>query len=286
MLLPPLGRFRTGPGRLFLAVLAFAVLAPFSLRAQDESGDGSLYSKLIEPIPDHTDAGSRKIIETHLKALGGQEALNKIEAVRISSHMRRAHFEGDLIMTETGNPYRYHVKTTVKRLGKLYDKFEGYNGEILWEYDPNEKRAFPKQIDGLRLKDAANGFFLDPCLDWEARGCTFEYLGEVKSKGRPHYLLKMYTPAGRTLFLYFEAKTLMITRMGAEIIFGGAIVDEDVYNTSFEKVNGVWFPVAQEYYIDNQKLGEGKITLIEVNPEIEPGLFDMPKVRERWLRQQ
>ena len=71
MLLPPLGMFRTGPGRLFLAALALGVLAPFSLRAQSGSSEDSLYSKLIEPIPDHTDAGSRKIIETHLKALGG-----------------------------------------------------------------------------------------------------------------------------------------------------------------------------------------------------------------------
>ncbi len=286
MLLPPLRLFNPGLKVLFLAAFGLIVLLPFALQAQDDTGGDSLSSKLIEPIPAQTDAGSLKIIEYHLKALGGLEALEAIHAVRYTCHVRRAQVEEDLVLTEMGNPFRFHVKTTRKIKGKAFDTFKGYNGEILWSYDPNEKHAFPETHGGQELKDVQNEIFLDPCLNWEANGYTFEYLGEVKSKGKKHYLLKMYFPSGRTAFLYFEAKTLMLTRTGMEVVFGGTIVSQDVYNTSFEKIRGVWFPIEQEYYIDKQKLGGTQISLIEITPEIEPGLFDMPKVREHWLRQQ
>ncbi|MBC2594235.1 hypothetical protein H5P28_08160 [Ruficoccus amylovorans] len=283
---------RTARWAAFL-LASFAAGWPFANGIEGESNARDTASaanapdpRLVEPIPAATDAGSRKVIEYHLKALGGQEALEAIHAVRTVQQISTGRQEFELETVEAAHPHRFYAKRSQTLLGKTTSSFEGFDGETYWTRESEQKNVRPVAVTGEKPARARESFFLDPCLDWEANGYTFEYQGEAKSKGRKHYLLKLYYPSGLTAYLYFDAKTLMITRLSSEIVLKGTIVEMDIYNTGFEKVDGVWFPTALETWIGGQKLGEAKTSLVEFNPPVEPGLFEMPKVTERWLRQQ
>ncbi|QYY34922.1 hypothetical protein [Ruficoccus sp. ZRK36] len=276
---------RLSPSRLpFIAAVLCLMVAgtPATLAKDDDEDSPELL--LVESIPASTDTASRKIIETHLRALGGPEALVRIQAVRVTSQQREGKTEFEEVLIQA-RPKRFYQQITTTHLGTDEVLVTGFDGETLWTQETSDKRALPQTISGKELAAAQEGYFLDPCLNWEANGYTFAYMGEVKSTGRKHYLLKLFLPSGHTRFLYFDAKTLLITRIGRETLIKRTIVDMDDYFTSYEKVQGVWFPTAVEKRMEDEVYGHSAVKLIEVNPQLEPGLFSMPQVQEIWLRQ-
>lgn len=265
--------------RIFLC-LCIALLSGL-LYAQEEE---SLEAKLREPVPPMTDPGSRKIIEAHLSALGGQGRIMMIHNTVSKGTLREAKDEYDVVYYRAA-PNKLRTETSERKMGRTFTDIEGTNGTVAWTFDNRSKNAFPKEM-GRKEADEfiLQADFYGPFVNWEQKDNVFAYEGEVKSRGRKHFLVKMYRPNGRATYFYFDAKTMMVTRVGRERIMGKSIVEMDTHYTKYERVNGVWYPSRIEFAIADQVFGSLVLDSIEANQPLDPDLFEMPKVREVWLR--
>ena len=252
------------------------------LTAQNEAGDRSLEAKLLQPVPPRTDAGSRKILDYHVRALGGELALRNVKSIRAKSLTREGKNNDEHAELIVVYPDKFHLRRESKFKGKPSVTTSGSNGEAEWRHEETRERAVPEPVSGK----SPLPLWITPHLDWEDRNLTYEYLGEAKSRGRKHYLLKQYQPDGQVRYFYFDAKTLLVTREGWEEIVSGTIVDKDVYYTHYEKVDGIWMPTQVEFAMEGQVYGNREYTLIEFNPAYDPAIFDMPETNEIWLRSQ
>lgn len=260
----------------------FLFVAPVFAQFDEED---SVEAKLREAIPDSgTDAASKKIIETHLRALGGVGRVMTIQNTISKGVLKEAKEDYDVTYYRAA-PNKIRTETSQSIMGRPQVQLEGYNGEIAWEFDKRAERAFPKEIDAkVAAELIQEADFYGPLVNWEEKGYIFTYEGEVKSRGRKHYLLKMFYPNGRTVYFYFDAKTLMVTRVGREKNIRNTIVDTDTYYTKYDRVEGVWMPVKFEFALEDQIFGSLVFDSIEANQPIDPELFSMPKIKEHWLK--
>ncbi|WOO39271.1 hypothetical protein [Rubellicoccus peritrichatus] len=269
--------------RAFLtSTLLFLLVVP--VFAQPNEAE-SIDAKLREAIPDDgTDAASKKILETHLRSLGGLGRIMTIRNTVSKGILKEAKEDYDMVYYRAA-PDKIRVETSQTFMGRPQTLIEGYNGEIAWEYDKRSENAFPKEVSAKQAADLIQeADFYGPLVNWEEKGYVFKYEGEVKSRGRKHYLLKMFYPNGRTVYFYFDAKTLLVTRVGREKNVRNTLVDTDVYYTKYDRVDGIWMPVKYEFALEDQIFGSLTLDSIEANQPMDLEIFNVPKIKERWLR--
>lgn len=272
--------------KLLFALLAFCLaLQPIKLIAQDSSDEvGDLEAKLREVVPEETDAASLKIIDKHLQILGGLGRIKTIINTISRGTLRESKAELDVTLYRA-IPDRLRMETTKSVMGRPDTTIVATNGEDYWRFEPTAEHAQPSEMPKKEVRDfKLEADFYGPLVDWRDKGYVFRYEGEVKSRGRKHYLLRMFFPNGRSLFFYFDAKTLMVTRTGQETIVGKSIVDKDTFYTKYERIDGVWMPTQMEFALEGQVYGSMVLSSIEANRPLDAGLFDIPKVKENWLR--
>lgn len=267
---------------LFLLCLCF--VSPCLYGQSDDEDEADLEASLREKVPEATDASSEKILHAHIKALGGMERILAITNTVSKGRLREGRNEYDVLYYRAA-PDKLRVETTESKLGRKFTETQGYNGEKAWRMDDRTKNRFPTEMS----QEAATGFiqeanFYGPLVNWQSGDNRFTYEGEVNSRGRKHHLLKMVNPEGRATFIYFDASTLMVTRVGQQRILKKSIVEQDTYYTKYERIDGVWYPTRLEFAISGQTFGNLEFSSIATNQPLEAGLFDEPLVKEVWLR--
>ncbi len=272
---------------LYLTLVFSACLSLVAAVSAQEApqAEGGLAAQIRETPPARTDAGSRKILETHVQVIGGKEQLAAIHAMETTYELKLRGQEMTITQTQV-IPDKAHVEIATVVVGKTYTVTGATDGTTAWILDGTAKHPAPLEVDQAEVKKLSDYDFVSPLVDWEDSGHTYEYLGEAKSSGRKHYLVKAYSPEGDVTYYYFDAKTLMLTRIGWKSIVKSTIVDNDIYATDFEKIQGVWFPTRFEIMLEDQPLGSAAATSIRVNPDISLSLFRKPEHKETWLRQQ
>ncbi|MEM9226898.1 MAG: hypothetical protein AAGA45_02930 [Verrucomicrobiota bacterium] len=275
MMTSPARRFTNCLRYIFTLLLTGTVLA-----AQSE-----LDQRLIEPVPDATDEASRKIITTHLKAVGGERAIARVWSVRMQLDITTRKVPTQMEMAVM-RPDSFYIKLETERKGEPVLITSGFDGEQAWIYDQSQKNAFPRETERESIRSEFEQPIVTPLYGWDERPDIYEYLGPVKSNGRECYLVKAYSPEGLTTYYYFDAKTLLLTREGRRELIKDIVVDRDNHVTAYENIDGLWMPTVMEQHMNDEKIGTIKMTSIELNPsDLDLRLFSVPVVEERWLRQ-
>ncbi len=267
--------------RLVPVLCAALALIPGVVPAQEEN---DLEAKLRETVPKESDAASIQIIDKHLQVLGGVGRLRTITNTVSHGIKREGKEEWDITITRAA-PNKLRIETTKTEMGRPDTTIEGTNGEAYWTFRPEVKNALPAEMSKKQAEQfSLEADFYGPLVNREEKGYIFQYEGEAKSRGRKHYLVKMFYPNGHTAYFYFDTKTLMVTRVGREEIISNTIVDTDTYYTKFERVDGVWMPSQLEFALEDQVFGSLKLSDIEPNRPLDSTTFDIPRVKEVWLR--
>jgi len=244
-----------------------------------------LKKRLREPVPDRTDAASKKIIAHYLKAKGVENQLSSLNAVYLEGQMREGMNESTVMAWEAPKN-KLRVEEVRKKLGRQEKIIYGFDGTKAWVYDltPKKPIVVEKSENEVR-KPFRRSTIYGPFIDSEAEGWVFEYKGKVVSRGRHNHLIKMYNQDGFTEYFYFDAKTFMLSRHGWDEILQGSIVSKDEYFLKYRRFAGIWVPEVVEFAIEDQVYGKFTLEKCEFNPELDADIFTMPQVEERWLRQ-
>lgn len=236
------------------------------------------------------------IVNKHLAAVGGKEALMKIKS-RIAIGSARKEDEASVPMAI--------VSEAPNRVSAIY-QFVDFSWQMTYDgeksiFRPMLTRAnapvMQKYQEILSTGTFFNGVSVyNILLAGESNGVRFEAKGTKKVQGRPAYLVEMKRPKGAVIRLYFDTETFMWVRTDYGTVrltkemggFTNAVESKDqersydffVETSDFKDVDGVKLPfkleiVATAPLLKHKNIGTIVATFSEYrhNVPIDPKMY-------------
>ncbi len=214
------------------------------------------------------------IVAAHIKAIGGAEALGKIETIEREG---TAELEGEFGQFE-GSFHEAVVRGKKAYTSMDFGVFQsesGWNGEKGWNIDPQQGL---RDIEGDDLKNLKMTAGVDPiaALKEEYGDAAFESLGEQELNDNTYNAVKI---VDTELTFYLDKETHMIAAMTVEANDPNLGGDYTVLATygDFQEVEGVKLPHSTEIDIaDGMLLISYTYEENTVNEPIEDDIFEKP----------
>lgn len=240
-----------------LCVAALAATA-FSAQAQDLTAD--------------------EVIQKHIQAKGGQEALDAVETVRMSGTMTMSSPQGQMEAPFTiryKRPDKVRMEFTIQGNTAI----QAYNGDSGWMLMPmmgqtEPQKAGPQQVE--QLKNMAD--FDGELVGYAERGFTAEYLGTEEIEGTEAHKIKLTKEDGDVLYKYLDTSHYLVFKeirktqiQGQERKIVGSVGD-------YKQVGDLVLPHSIETSVESSQGSQSvAIESVQLNPEIDEGIFTMPK---------
>jgi hypothetical protein len=211
------------------------------------------------------------IIAKHLEAIGGKEKLKSITAVRMENTMQ--------VMGSDA------PSTTVIVNGKGFRNESEFNGQKMiqvvtdkggWMVNPMTGASEPQPMPAEQLKGAQEQLYVVPFLDYAARGSKAELLGQEKLGTVNAYKVKLTTKDSAATTYYFDPTTYYLIQAVRTGEMMGQQMDVTTSYSDFKKTDYGWvIPQAMEINMGGQFSLTAKVNKVEVNPTVDPKVFDM-----------
>jgi outer membrane lipoprotein-sorting protein len=156
-----------------------------------------------------------EVIEKHLTALGGREALGKITSRTMTGTIALSTPAGEVTGTiqvfgKAPNKTRSLIKVDLSQFGigelVVDQRFDGTAGYVLDSMNGN------RDITGNQLDNMRNAVFPTPFLTYKEHGSKVELLGKEKVGDRDAYVLQVTPKSGSSSKQYFDAETYMLLK--------------------------------------------------------------------------
>jgi hypothetical protein len=218
-----------------------------------------------------------EIVEKHLAAMGGREALGKLTSRRSTGSITVTTPNGDLsgpfeAVSKAPNKGRVYFKLDLSALGApepmiLEQKFDGVAGITLNSIQGDT------EITGTQLENMKNNVFPTPLLAYKAAGVKVEVLKEQLA-GKNAIVLLVTPKAGSVIRLYLDAETHLIVRSVAKFTPPQASgeVEQVVEPSDYRTVDGVKVPFQIVNSMPMQSFTV-KLEKVEHNVALDDALF-------------
>jgi hypothetical protein len=205
-----------------------------------------------------------EIIDKHIAALGGKDALSKLNSVMM---------EGT--MNVMGNDITVKL-AQVQNKGQRQDIVAmGMNGYAIvtpkegWSYMPFMGQTKPEPVPAEQIKEALDDLDIQGnLLDYKAKGHTVEYLGTEDVEGTECHKLKVTRKNSGDQTVYIDPKSFMIVRTVSKRNAMGQEVEMKVDYSDYKQVSGIMMAHAV-----TQQFGTMVFTVVKVNEPVDDKLF-------------
>jgi hypothetical protein len=221
-----------------------------------------------------------EVVEKHLAAIGGREALGKVTSRITSGSITLSTPGGDVSgpvesYAKAPNKSRALIKVDLSSFGAgqlvVDQRFDGTAGYILDSLNGN------RDITGNQLDVMRAGFFPTPLLKYKESGAKMELTGKEKVGSRDVHVLQVTLAAGPTIKHFIDAEDFTLLKIVTTLNvpqLGGAI-DQTVEFSDYREVDGIKIPYksmasnpAQTFTIT--------VTKVEHNTDIDDKSFSKP----------
>lgn len=189
----------------------------------------------MKESPKTSDAISAyKLIEDYLQALGGKEALKKINSIRtsVAVEMMGQQIAGTDIQMAPNKQSTEMKMGNMTVYKKVFDGTKGYQGQMGQKKDFDEKE----------IKEALDQRTLIPQLSYIGADFTTSYLGTGKVGNEDAYKLKVVKPSGKTSVEYYSMKSSLLLREESSTTTPQGEVTVTTDYSNYKKVGNVMFP--------------------------------------------
>lgn len=220
----------------------------------------------------------QEIIDGHIEALGGWEAINGVESIQRSGRVRRTGSGGEMSGT---------IRLILIPGKKAYQEIDtgdfavtmGWNGVTGWS---RSSAGGLQKLQGGGLNQIRSQASLDPLIDLRRNPQDFSdvrVLPDESLDGLAHHVIQYVAPEGELpIKAYISKETRLLTRVRLEQSnpSGGAFVVL-LINADFRSHGGIVLPDRME-----MKVGAGMMNLeyvydrTIVNGELDENVFEMP----------
>jgi len=215
------------------------------------------------------------IIAKHIKAHGGLEKWNKVETLKITGRFTGFSIEKDYMAykTRTGEYY------ADLQLGK-HKVIEAFDGKTGWTIDPWLELNYARRINSSEENVfAQKAEFTTPFFNYKEKGHQVEFVGKEKCEGLDVFVLKLTRNNGKIEKWYLDAKTFLEYKCESRWVDFTRELPSEVYFDDFRTVEGLVIPffVERTFWQRDRVL---EVKSIEINPEFDRSLIEMPKRKE------
>jgi hypothetical protein len=217
------------------------------------------------------------VVERHLAALGGREALAKITSRKSTGTVTLSTSAAELagvVEVYSKPPNKTHViirldLTPVAGTGEMIVQqiFDGKTG-----YGLNSLQG-DSEITGRQLANMRNNLFPSPLLAYKDAGLRLELLPHEMVNGRDAFVLRSSPAAGSPSRLFFDAETYLLVRVVTTIDGpqGGELEQTNDFS-DFRVVDGVKVPFRVVNATALQTL-TATLTTVQHNIAIDDAMF-------------
>lgn len=200
------------------------------------------------------------VIEKYVEAIGGRDALAKIEDK--STIMRGTAMGQSITLTvkqKAPNKLRQEVKAGGMEQVIIFD-----GEKAVMKVMDQKIEVKDKELEALKL-EAQMDFLLDP----QSYGITLSYEGNETVNGKDAYKIKMTLPSGLRWFTYFDAESGLKVKEQREIQTQMGLSEQTVIYDDFREVEGVKYP-----YKITQSFGGQSVDVTVSSIKVNKGLSD------------
>jgi outer membrane lipoprotein-sorting protein len=222
-----------------------------------------------------------EVIEKHLTALGGREALGKITSRTMSGTIALSTPAGEVTGTvqvfgKTPNKSRSVIKVDLSQFGigelVVDQRFDGTAGYVLDSMNGN------RDITGSQLDNMRNAGFPTAFLKYKENGVKVELLPKEKVGDRDMFVLQVTPKSGSPSKQYFDAETFMLlkTLTTVNVPQLGRDVEQTGEFADYRAVDGVKLAHSVKSTNPVQSFTI-TVTAVEHNKEIDDATFVKPE---------
>jgi len=212
-----------------------------------------------------------EIINKHIAALGGKEKISNIKTIYIESTME--------IMGNEAPTTTYIVN------GKGYRSETNFNGQKIiqcftdkggWSINPGQTTAEPVSAD--QVKNAQGQLQVGgPLFDYAAKGNKVELQGKEDVNGASAYKIKVTSKDTMVTTFYIDVTSYYILKVVSKLLANGQETETIITFSDYRKTDfGNVMPFEQQVVLPQLTLNIIN-KKIEMNKEIDPKIFEMPK---------
>jgi outer membrane lipoprotein-sorting protein len=218
-----------------------------------------------------------EIIEKHLAALGGRDALSKLSSRRVTGTITVGTPNGDLsgpveFDSKAPNKARAHFSLDLSSLGAgmltVERKFDGLKG---WTLDSMQGDS---EITGNQLDSMKAAVYPTPLLNYKALGMTVVVMPRQQLNGKNAFVLKITPKTAPAVTLLIDPDTYLPMRTSTTLNVPelGGDVEQATELSDFRTVDGVKEAFAIKI-INPAQTSIVKVTKIEHNVAFPDSLF-------------
>lgn len=210
------------------------------------------------------------IISKHLDAVGGKEKLNGIVSVKMTNtNMVMGNEAPASIVILNGKGFRSEAEVMGSKMVQVF------TDKGAWMINPMMGGGGPQAMPEEAAKAGRGQIFVEPFLDYAAKGAKVEYLGQTKAGGVNAYKIKLTDNNGIGVIYFFDPSTYHIIQAVRNGEMMGQPIEITINFSDFKKTDYGWV-VPQTTEINMGQFAiTSKLKTVEVNTPVDPTVFEM-----------
>jgi len=215
-----------------------------------------------------------EIIDKYVEAAGGKDVIGKINTIYMESNVQMMGNETPATTTIlNGKGYKTEMEINGSKFVSCFTDKGG------WMINPMMGGTTPQPMPDEQYKMGKSQLDIGgPLYNYKEKGVKVELQGQEKVGDVNAYKLKVSTQDSNEVTYYIDPNTYHIIQASISTVFQGQPVDVTTTFSNFQKTDiGYILPYSIDTNYGGQMDVPITITKVEVNKEIDPSAFDMPK---------
>lgn len=213
---------------------------------------------------------AEEIVNKHINAMGGKEAISKVKSLITESSV--SIMGGEAPSTTTivdGVGFKNEMEFNGTKIVQCVTDKGG------WMINPMTGAADPTPMPEDQYKNQKANIYVGGALyDYDAKGSKVELMG----KEGDAYKIKLTTKDNAEYLYQIDGTTYLIKSMSMKGDMQGQQVDITTTPSDYRKTDvGLMVPYALDMDIGGQFEFTIAVKKVEVNPTVDPAIFEMPK---------
>ena len=214
-----------------------------------------------------------EIIDNYFEIIGGKDAWRNIEIVKMSG---KAQVQG----------LEFPMTITMKKPGKVYQEIEfngkkmvqAFDGTTGWAINPMAMQMEPTKLPEDQLEQFEDLKVEDELLDYAGKGHSVAYEGTEDVSGTNCHKIKLTKKSGDVEYHFFDTDS-GIKIMQRSFVKSGPAEGQaaETYMSSYDEVNGLYFPFEMESRVQGQTVFQAVMTSISIDADVSDDLFAFPE---------
>lgn len=217
---------------------------------------------------------AEEIAAAYIENTGGAEAWKAVKTMRMNGTAAMQGMEFPITMSSAeGNKMRVDVNVQGQKI------IQATNGETAWQVMPFMGINEPTAMSDDEAADMNDQEFLSEFIDSEERGYTLEVVEGKEIEGSKTIGVRVTNEKKDVDRTYFFDPEFMVPIAMSTKGKGGQMkgIEMMTMMSDYGEVDGLVMPMFMDNQINGQSFQKITIKEVELNPELEEGLFELPK---------